>query len=79
MEESVEPISLVDYSKAFHDVDRYMDIWDWLVYNGNGYGYGEGNGNGFGYGYGYGDGSGDGFGYGFGDGYDYFNAYNEEH
>ena len=27
MEESVEPISLVDYSKAFHDVDRYMDIW----------------------------------------------------
>ena len=28
MEESVEPISLVDYSKAFHDVDRYMDIWD---------------------------------------------------
>ena len=34
MEESVEPISLVDYSEAFHDVDRYMDIWDWLVYNG---------------------------------------------
>ncbi len=27
MEESVEPISLIDYSKAFHDVDRYMDIW----------------------------------------------------
>ena len=34
MEESVEPISLVDYSKAYHDVDRYMDIWDWLVYTG---------------------------------------------
>ena len=27
MEEAVEPISLVDYSKAFHYVDRYMDIW----------------------------------------------------
>ena len=34
MEESVNLISLVDYSEAFHDVDRYMDIWDWLVYNG---------------------------------------------
>ena len=34
MEESVEPISLIEYSKAFHDVDRYMDIWNWLVYNG---------------------------------------------
>ena len=34
MEESVEPISLVDYSEAFYGVDRYMDIWDWLVYNG---------------------------------------------
>jgi len=30
----VEAISLIDYSEAFHDVDRYMDIWDWLVYNG---------------------------------------------
>lgn len=27
MEESVEPINLIDYSKTFHDVDRYMDIW----------------------------------------------------
>ena len=27
MEESVEPISLVDYSEAFYGVDRYMDIW----------------------------------------------------
>ena len=34
MEESVNLISLVDYSEAFHDVDRCMDIWDWLVYNG---------------------------------------------
>ena len=30
MEESVEPISLIDYSEAFHDVGRYMDIWEWL-------------------------------------------------
>ena len=35
MEESVEPISLIDFKNCFEDVDskRLMDIWDWLVYN----------------------------------------------
>ena len=37
MEESVEPISLIDFKNYFDDVDseRLMDIWDWLVYNGH--------------------------------------------
>ena len=32
--DEVEKISLIDFSDAFHEVERHMDIWDWLVYNG---------------------------------------------
>ena len=32
--EEVVRISLVDFESAFEDVERRMDIWDWLVYNG---------------------------------------------
>lgn len=28
-------ISLVDFKSTFEDVERVMDIWDWLVYNGH--------------------------------------------
>ena len=33
--EEVVHISLVDFESAFEDVERRMDIWDWLVYNGH--------------------------------------------
>ena len=29
------PVNLIEFSEAFNDVDRYMDIWDWLVSNGH--------------------------------------------
>lgn len=32
--EDIEQISLIDFKEAFGDVERHMDIWDWLVYNG---------------------------------------------
>lgn len=35
MEEYVVRISLIDFESAFEDVERRMDIWDWLVYNGH--------------------------------------------
>lgn len=31
---TTEEISLIDYSESFADVERYMDIWDWLVAGG---------------------------------------------
>lgn len=34
MNENIEEISLIDFKEAFSDVERHMDIWDWLVYNG---------------------------------------------